>query len=376
MKPIPKNIKGKTILLRSDLNSDVIDGRVLMSERIKQATETIKFLKKQKAKIVIIAHQGKPNHDDFTSLKPHSKLLSKYTKVKFIDDITGKKAGKIIRNLKIGEAILLNNIRKLDGEFKPEKKNNKLLKLTKITDLYVNDAFSVCHRNHASITLLPKFMKSYAGPLLLKELNALKKIKIKNCLYILGGSKPEDNLRLLKGKKVLACGLFGQACLLAKGKNLGAQDRYLKNNIKDFDKITKQLKSKLRNVKTPEDFAVKVNDKRKELSLEEFPNKYEIFDIGKKTQDIFVREIRKAEAIYMKGPAGFAGDRRFTKGTNIILKAISKNKGFSLLGGGHLSDAVANSRIPKSKFGYISLSGGALLRYIAGEKLPGLEAIK
>jgi len=367
------NFKGKIVLLRTDLNSDVKNGKVLESERIKESAKTINELKKKKAKIVVIAHQGRPGKDDFVSLAQHAKLLNKYTKVKFVDNIIGKKSEKEIRNLKSGEAILLENIRKEKDEFLPNKSDNKLLKLVKLCNIYVNDAFSVCHRNEASIVLFPKYLPNCAGRLLEKEVNALKKIKLKSCLYILGGAKPEDNIKLLGKNKVLACGLFGQVCLINKGKNLGQQNKYLKKQ-KAFIKIPK---NKLKNIETPVDFAVKINCKRKELVLDKFPNKYEIFDIGKKTQEKYVKEIKKAKSVYMKGPAGDCNIRGFEKGTFAILKAITSNKKcFSLIGGGHLSDAIEASGISKNKFGHISLSGGALLNYIAGEKLPGLEALR
>lgn len=366
------NFRGKKVLLRADLNSDVKNGRILMSERIKESAKTINYLKKKKAKIIVIAHQGRPGKSDFISLKQHAELLNRFTKIKFIDDILGKRAIVGIRNLKAGEAVLLDNIRKEKDEFNPDKSDNKLLKLAKLCDIYVNDAFSVCHRNESSIVLFPKYMKNCAGLLLEKEVNALKKIEIKNCLYILGGAKPDDNLKLLGKNKVLACGLFGQVCLIAKGKKLGEQENYLKKQ-KALIKITK---NKLENVKTPVDFAVSANGKRKELKLEDFPNKYEIFDIGSGTIEKFRQEIKKAKAIYMKGPAGDCNEKGFSKGTFALLHSIANSGAFSVIGGGHLSDAIEASGISKSKFGHISLSGGALLNYVAGEKLPGLEALK
>ena len=241
----------------------------------------------------------------------------------------------------------------------------------------MNDAFSVCHRNQFSITGFPKLMKSFAGLLLEKEVESLKKIKIKDCLYILGGAKPEDNMKLLGKNKILSCGLFGQVCTIAKGKNLGAQNEYLKKNIKNYDFIIKNLKKIInKNIETPFDFAVSVNGKRKEILLEDFPSEYEIFDIGEKTQKEYIEKIKNAKAIFMKGPAGYCADKRFLKGTAEILKAVSKSKGFSLIGGGHLNDAIKKAGIPKNKFGHVSLSGGAFLSYVVGEKLPGLEALK
>lgn len=368
------NLKGKKVLLRVDINSDVVNKKVLFSERIKESAASIKFLKNKKARVVILAHQGRKGKKDFTSLKQHAKFLNKYTKVKFVEDILGKKAETEISNLKNGQAILLENVRGLKEEFQPGK--NKLTeKLSSLCDVYVNDAFSVCHRKQTSIVSFPKYLKSYAGINLEKEINALKKIKLKNCLYILGGAKPEDNIKLLKENKVLSCGLFGQACLIAKGKKLGAQEKYLKNKITDFEKIKKKLKPKLKKVLMPKDFAVKISKKRVELKLEQFPSQQEIFDIGEETIKEYKEQIKKAKTIFMKGPAGDCADKNFCKGTNELLKTISK-KQFSLIGGGHLNDAIQNSKIPKKKFNHISLSGGALLSFISGEKLPGIEALK
>ena len=370
------NLNGKTVLLRADLNSDVKNKIVLMSERIKQSAETIKILKNKKAKIVIIAHQGRPGSKDFSSLKKHAELLSKYTKVKFVDDVIGKKAEKAIKELKQGEALLLENIRGLEEEFKPGK-NNFVKKLSDLCDIYINDAFSVSHRKHSSIISFPKYMKSCAGPLLYNEIKSLEKIKVKNAVYILAGSKPEDNLKLLdKGNKVLTGGVFSLLCLVAKGYNLGKHEKELRKKYSDFDSLIKKIKSKLKNLETPLDFAIDNKGKRKEILIDELPMNYLLPDIGKKTIEFYSEEIKKSKAVYMKGPVGMTEYKKFSKGTEELLKSISKSKGFSLIGGGHLSSAIRRMKISKKKFGHLSLSGGALLRYVAGEKLPGIEALK
>ncbi|MFH1238265.1 MAG: phosphoglycerate kinase [archaeon] len=374
------DLKNKRVLLRADINSDVFRGKVLLSERIVEASKTIRELKKQKAKIVILGHQGNPGKKDFLNLRQHVKLLNKYTQVKFIQDVCGEKAIGAIGKLKNGEAILLDNVRFVEDEFNPRKKNNILLKnLSPLFDLYINDAFSVCHRDHTSITGFPKKIQGCIGPLVEAELKALEKISIKNCLYVLGGAKPESNIKLLKRNKVLACGLFGQMCLVANGKDLGYQNKYLEKNVLvkgDYKKFKLKLKKKLKNVETPIDFAVMKDNSRKEFLLKEFPLEYEIEDIGENTIEKYVKEIKKAKAIYMKGPAGFSADERFAKGTVSLLKAIASSKGFSLVGGGHLSDTIEKYKLLKKKFGHVSLSGGALLNYIAGEKLPGIEVLK
>ena len=372
------NFYDKRVLVRADLNSDVVNGKVIISERIRNASETIIELKRRGARVVVIAHQGRPGKDDFVSLKKHASYLNRYVNIKFIEDTIGEKAINAIENLKINEVILLENIRFEKDEFKPEKgMQNKLLKkLVPLFDIYVNDAFSVCHRKHTSIVGFPKYISSSAGRLLDREVKAVKKLKVKDSLFILGGAKPEDNIKLLKGNLVLSCGLFGQMCLIAKGFRFGKQEKYLRKEIEGFNKIKDILKRKLKYVETPVDFAVKIKGKRKELVLDDFPNDHEIFDIGGKTITRYGSEIKKAKSIFMKGPAGFCGEKIFCKGTFSLLNAIAKNRGFSIIGGGHLNDAIVRGRISKRKFGHVSLSGGALLRYISGEKLPGIRALK
>jgi len=255
--------------------------------------------------------------------------------------------------------ILLDNVRKLKEEFKPGK--NALVKffIGKV-DFYVNDAFSVCHRKQTSIVSFPKYFKSCAGRVLEKEIKALKKINLKNCLYILGGAKPADNIKLLGKGKVIATGFFGQLCLISQGIKFGEHEKFLKKMLgKEFSQV-KKLKGK--KVLTPIDYAVKMNGKRKELSIGEFPSKFAIYDIGVKTMDLFANEIKKAKAIYVKGPSGDCSDKKFCKGTIAILKAVSKAKGFSLIGGGHLNDAIDISGLKRKSFGHVSLSGGALIR--------------
>ena len=369
------NFKNKTVLLRADINSDIKNSKPLPSERIKESCETIKYLKKQKAKVVIIAHQGRKGKDDFTSLKEHAKLISKITKVKFVDDIIGEEAKSKIEKLKPSEAILLDNIRFLEEEFTPGKNNFVKFFLDKI-DIYVNDAFSVCHRAQTSIVSFPKYLPSCAGIILQREVEALKKVNMKDTLYILGGAKPGDNIKLIKKKNVIATGFFGQLCLISKGIKFGKYEEFLREMLgKEFN-VVKKLKNKSKKLTLPIDYAVEVKGKRKDLSLEEFPNDNIIYDIGPKTIQLFKEKIKNASSIYIKGVSGDCRKKAFTKGTVEILKAAVKSGAFILIGGGQTNDSIDKSGIPRSKFGHISLSGGALLTYLAGEKLPGLEALE
>lgn len=367
------DFSGKTVILRVDINSPVKSKKILNNERISEAIESIKFLKKKNAKVIVLAHQGRKGKSDFLSLKQHAKLINKKTKIKFVKDIFGKKARNDIKKMKNSEAILLENVRFLDEEINYKRTAEFVKKLSELADIYVNDAFAVSHRKQASVVLFPKYLPSYLGNSFVKEVEALEKLKIKNALYVLAGAKAEDNLKLLeknKKSKVLACGLFGELCLIAKEYKLGAKDNHFKSQKKNISKI-----KKFSNIVTPIDLAVKVGNKRKEISIEELPSKHITYDIGSETIKKFSEEIKKAKVVFMKGPAGMYEKKGFEKGTKEILKAISKSKAFSVLGGGHLSNSLKEMKISKKNFNHVSLSGGAFMNYVSGEKLPGLETV-
>ncbi len=365
------NFKGKRVLLRSDLNSPVKKGKVIFNERIIESARTIKELQKKRARVVIIAHQGRKGDRDFTSLKQHSVLLGKFVKVKFVDDILGKKALDAIEELKNGETILLENIRYLDEEMKPEKDNKIVKVLAPHFDIYVNDAFSVSHRAQTSIVSFPSLLPSAIGRLMQHELESLEKIKIKDSLFVLGGKKIEEQLLFLNRKKIISGGTLGQLILISRGHNLGLQNKLLKNEMKYLLRLKKHKK-----ILAPVDYAFLVNGKRKEFSLDEMPVNYEVMDIGRKTMEIYRGEIMKAKIILMKGPVGYCEDKKFRKGTAALLKAVASSRAFSVLGGGHLTTVMRDIGLSQKNFDYVSLSGGAFDEYLAGKKLPGLEVLK
>ncbi len=360
----------KKVLLRLDLNTEVIRGRAQFSERMGAHLRTINELKKKKAKIVILAHQGRPGDKDFTSLEQHAKLI----KARFVSEVTGKKAIFAINQLKSGDVLLLDNVRKLKEEFDGTEKNRFVKTLAPLFDIYINDAFSVSHRKQTSVIGFPKVLPSGIGRVMENELTHLEKISLKDTLFILGGAKPKENLEVMgQARHVLTAGIFGQVCLIAKGFNFGAQNKLLGKEVKEF---ALEIKKYLKHVITPIDFAVKVNGKRKELLLEDFPSEYEIFDIGKETQKLYSDRIKKAKSVFMKGTLGYCEEKQFSEGTETILRAIARSKAFSVIGGGHTAAALARMKISKKKFGYVSLSGGALDEYVAGNKLPGIEVLK
>jgi phosphoglycerate kinase len=386
------NVKDKLVLLRIDINSPVVKGKIEDNPRFDEAVKTILYLIKKKAKTVILAHQGRPGSSDFLSLKQHSKILSKKTgnPIKYIDALFENKALEAIDKLNSGEVILMANVRNYDDESILAK--SRFYSLSKLFDLYVNDAFSVSHREHGSIIVPPKVIPSCIGPNFEEELEALRKFsfKGKNILYVLGGAKIGDYLPIFKtlknkNNKILAGGVLANLILVAAGFNLGYENTWLANNgYKNLMPLLKKHHKKYSNqIILPEDFAVGdleiSNAERKEIPLSSFPSNRKIWDLGHQSVKKFINEIKNSDIVFMKGPLGHSEYWQYSYSTVKILKKVSeltkKEKIFSLLGGGHLTTTMKNYKI-EDNFSHTSTSGGALISFLSGEKLPAVEALK
>lgn len=386
------DVKGKTVFIRVDLNSDIAAGRVIMSPRIREHSKSIYYLSEEGAKTVVLAHQSRPGEDDFISLKRHSikikKLIDK--PVKFVSWKEDYK--KAIKDLKNGEILVLDNTRFLPEELEKKSaeehsKDKIIQELAPLGDMFVQDALSVCHRKQTSVVGFCSLMPCYVGPCLLKELKALKKLNtIKDSkLYVLGGAKPEDSIPVLKtslekglANEVLIGGLLGELFLKANGVDFGAKEEFFKKKgylelIPEIKKVIDEFSEK---IVLPLDIAVKKGDERAELAVSELPTEYETGDIGKKTIELFKEKIRNSKLTVCNGPMGMYEKQQFSIGTQKILEATAFSKTFSIVGGGDTEKAVATLGLLPSDFNHMSLAGKALLSYLAGEKLPGLEVLK
>ena len=385
-------LKNKLILLRIDINSPVVKGKILDNPRFEASASTIKYLIKNKAKIAIIAHQGRKGDSDFLSLKQHAKILSKYInkKINYIDDLFGKTAASKINSLKQGQAILLKNVRSFEDEKDITSKNNHYKKFCSQFNFYINEAFSVSHRAQGSIILPPKYLPSAIGLEFQKEFNALTKFKsskAKARIFILGGAKIEDYFPLfkfLKSKqnKLLAAGVLANLFLTAEGIDLGYETKWIKshNYLPLLPKLKKLYAKYKSQIILPIDLGLLIGKgKRKDVYLEDAPFKYKIYDVGNETTRMFKKYLDKADYIFMKGPLGFSEIKQFSKPTREILSYISnltkKKRIFSIIGGGHLTTAIKEYHL-SSTFSHISFSGGALIAFISGEKLPGIVALE
>lgn len=381
----------KSVLLRIDINAPIVNSTILDTTRFESHVPTIREL--EDTKLVLLAHQSRPGKKDFTTLKSHSDVLSRLVgrEVEYVDEIFSSRAINKIKRLKKGEILLLENVRfyseeqlKRDAE---EHSSSHLVKnLKPYFDLFVNDAFSACHRSHASLVGFVPVIPSVVGRLVEKEVLALS-TAIKSSgkkIFILGGAKIEDSVKVMKNvlkkgiaEKVVLTGVVANYFLMLDGIDLGEVNKKIVEENKEGidDKDMKEIFESYRDkIILPSDFGIEIEGVRKDVSIDEFDGNSRIMDVGIKTISMLSEEIPKYDAAVINGPAGVFEDERFTLGTSEILKAVAKAK-FSVVGGGHISSAARMMGIDK-KMDHVSTAGGACIRFLSGEKLVALEVIR
>ena len=391
------DVENKTVLLRVDFNMPLDKNtlEILDATRIKLVLPTIKELIEKNAKIVILAHQGRQGSLDFTSLEKHAKALQKLLgkKVKFIDDIFGGKAQDAIKNLGSGEVLFLDNVRKYSGETEKKSaeehtKSELVQNLAPLADLFVNDAFAAAHRAQCSLIGFTAVLPSCAGRLMEKELTTLEKV-VKNpekpCVFLFGGAKFSDVIVTIErvinnntADKVLLTGLPANAFLKAQDYNLGEKNESAllgEGKPEQFEEI-KEVLTKFKDIiYLPVDFAVSENETRKEIDLNELPSEYNLFDIGEKTIGKFKEILSDAKTVFLSGPCGVFEKPLFMKGTEEIFAFMANSRAFSIVGGGHTVAAVEQMNL-RDKISHISTGGGSLEKFMMGEKLVVVEALK
>jgi phosphoglycerate kinase len=390
-------LENKTVLLRVDFNMP-LDKKtldILDTTRIKKVLPTIKELVDKKAKTVIIAHQGREGDWDFINMQKHANALEKLIgkKVKFVDDIYGDKAKKAIKEMKSGDIIMLDNVRKYKGETEKktpqEHAQSELVQnLYPLADLFVNDAFAAAHRKQCSITGFTAVLPSAAGRLMQKELETLSKIIAnpeKPSVFLFGGAKFSDVIvtieRLLDNKtadKIILTGLPANAFLKAEGIKLGSKNEEMlakEGTPESYEEIKKILSKYKNSIYLPLDFAQQSNTLRNEIDISQLPTQYNLFDIGEKTIDNFKNIISDAKTVFLSGPCGVFENPAFMKGTQEIFTHVANSGVFSIVGGGHTVAAIEKLGL-ESKISHISTGGGALEKFMMGEKLPAVEALK
>ena len=389
------NVKGKTVLVRVDINSpiDPKTGEILDDTRMRECVPTLNELVHKGAKVVLLAHQGRPGDADFTTLEKHAARLGHVLgmQVRYIDDILGPAARSAIKTMRPCEILLLENIRFCAEEGLSKSadelaRTHLVRKLAENAEIYVNDAFGAIHRSSPSLVGFGHVLPTFAGRLMERELRGLSKALSpeRPCIYVLGGMKVDDSLIITEnvlGKNiadlVLTGGLVGQTFIAAAGHDIGKSNmRFLidKGYEKQIDKARELLSKHGEKIKMPFDVVVDDKGQAKELSLDQLPTELPMCDIGSRTVAEYSLTIGGAKTIVANGPLGKFENTAFAKGTFEVLKAMARSQAFTIMGGGHIV-AAANSAGVTPQIKHISTGGGACISFLAGEKLPVVEML-
>jgi len=384
------DLKGKTVLLRVDLNVPIDhDTKEILGEyRIEEAAITIKAL--NNAKIVVISHQGRVGRKDFVGMKNHAKVLEKYCgkKVKYVQDVIGTSAIEEIKNMNDNDIIMLDNLRlcaEENYEFSLEDSAKTIMvkRLAGLFDLFVLDSFPSAHRTHPSLVGFAQVLPTCAGKLIEKEVMQLQKIlDVAKGPYtiVLGGSKVGDRLmaikKLIDNKRadhVLLTGVIANVFMRAQGRikfplNIKREDEHVANAhalIGEHPDV----------FSTPVDVAVNNNSSRIEIDVRDLQNDDEIFDVGQKTIEHYGKIISGSGTVFISGPAGYFEKDDFKTGTKSLLEYVANSMATTIVSGGHLTTALKKYEL-SDKVNHISTAGGALVRYLAGEELPMIKSLE
>lgn len=377
-----KDLKGKRVLLRCDFNVPLDNyGDILDDTRISAEIPTIKYLADHGAKVIVCSHLGRPksSYDKYLSLFPVAVYLMKAfpNRVKFSRSPAGKEAEAEVAKLKEGEILLLENVRFLEGE---EINNPKVVQeLCKLADIYVNDAFGVTHRKHASTYGVAVKLPNAIGFLVEKELNVFEnafKSPKHPFVAIFGGAKVDDKINLInnvmdKADTIIIGGGMAYTFLQAQGKKIGKSIVSL-DKVDDAQAILDAAKTKGIKIMLPVDHVALDGDKV--VKTEKLDGNMVGLDIGNASIKMFTKEILNARQIVWNGPVGKYEDARFKKGTMKIAKAVAKADAYSIVGGGDSVSAVKASGFA-DRIGHLSTGGGASMKLMEGKPLPAIEII-
>jgi len=390
------DLRGKTVLLRVDINSplDPETGEILDDTRMRECAPTIRELSDKGAKVVILAHQGRPGDEDFARLEKHAKKMREILgrPVKYVPEILGPSAKEEIRRLREGEVLLLENVRFLAEETlkgKPEEMAKTLLvkELSQLADLYVNDAFGAAHRDQPSLVGFGATLPTYAGRLMEKEVKGLGRGREpeRPCVYVLGGGKSKESMVMIENilsqgiaDKILTGGLLANLFLAAKGVNLGNRNLQILKE-KGFDKELERAKKLLAaypdKIVLPSDLVVERNGRPRELQVSEFPVEDPVQDIGSKTVGQYKQIIAAARTVVANGPLGVFEKSGFERGTFEVLRAMAYSNAYTIVGGGHMVAAAEKAGVV-ARIKHVSTGGGACISFLCGEPMPVIEMLK
>ena len=382
-----KNIKGLKVLVRCDLNVPIKNGKVLDDFRIKKLIPTIDYLRNQGAKIILITHLGEPKGRDLSfSVRPVAKRLWELVqgRLKFVNDTIGKKVEKEIDEMKEGDIVVLENLR----FYKEEEQNddNFSRSLARLGDIFVQDAFGACHRNHSSIVGITKYIDSFPGLLLEEEIRVLSDALVspdRPLVSIVGGFKVSSKIKVIKSlldksDYLLLGGRVANSLLISKG--LYVKD-LLSSEEEELMEVAKEINLTDPKLQLPIDGVMGLINFDEDYSriggIGSIRKEEDVYDIGPETIEKYKNILSTAKTIIWNGPLGYFEKEKFSKGTKEIAKMIGQinREVFSIVGGGETVEAIQKLGI-ENQFDHISTGGGAMLDFIAGKELPGIKALE
>lgn len=398
------DVQGKTVLCRIDINQpiDRETGTLKSISRIKACLPTLKELSQRGARLVLLAHQGSDiEYKNFYTTKPHAKVLSQLLsrEVGFIDDVCGPAAREAIKNLKDGEILLLDNVRFCSEEqtlfemhlklsHAQQAQTQVVTKLAPLADLYVCDAFAAAHRDQPSLCGFEQVLPSAMGRLFEQEycvISDLMENPKRPCVFVLGGAKISDAFMMMEtvlknavADTVLAGGLVANIMLAAKGVQIGSGSReFIKKNgfdefIDDAKRLLEQYPEK---IILPTTLGYVKNGQREDAALGDLPADATVLDIGITSAQHYAGIIQEAKTVFVNGPMGVFENPQTQEGTKIVWDALAQTPGYTVIGGGDSITATAKYE-KTDQIDYICTGGGALIRFLTGEELPVVKALR
>ena len=384
------SVSGKRVIVRLDLNVPINNSKIDDDTRIKVIEPFVNKLIENKAKVILLSHLGRPKGKVVSelSLKPIFNYLEKKLngKIYFYQEKIDSKAVDASNKLKPGEVLLFENIRFFKEEESDEETFAK--NLSRLGDIYINEAFSCSHRKQASIHKITRFIDSYGGPLLEKEIqsiNLIIKNKKKPVTCIIGGSKVSTKINILsslskKADNLVIVGAMANNFLKFKGINVGKSliEEGSENIVKNINTLAAKNKC---NIIIPVDWntSSSVNGDPIYKSLKDMGSEDMILDIGKGTIDLISKTIDNSNTVFWNGPAGYYENKNFSTGTLSIANKIAENTKskslISIVGGGDTIAAIKNTGL-ENIFTHLSTAGGAFLESLEGKELPGIKVLK
>jgi phosphoglycerate kinase len=383
------DVANKRVLVRADfnvpLNGD--NGVITDDSRIQATLPTIKYLTERGARVILCSHLGRPKGKVVEKLRLTvvAKRLSQVlgNDVIVANDGIGPEVDRAVANLKPGDVLLLENIR-----FHPQEEANEnafAQTLARLADIYVNDAFGACHRSHASIVGITHYLPAVAGLLVEKEIEVLEGL-LTNPSHpfaeLAGGAKVSDKIKALENTMdrvdcLLIGGSMAATFLKAKGYEVGlslVEDDKLELATKLMQRAARQKLPLVLPVDVVAAAEVSAEAEYNTIAVEKIPPQWRIVDIGPKTIDDFSARLRCCQTIFWNGPMGVCEIKQFAKGTQAMARLLAELKATTIIGGGSTAEIVTAMKLA-DKMSFVSTGGGASLRFLGGEKLPGVEAL-